>query len=216
MTGFRTERGAGHRARAALLLWCVLAAAGTAAVVAPTASLAQDAPADSAASVRVTLDAMIKAIQDGNTPIRDRMFFKLRIIGTPSVEPLIATLSHVDARVREYAAFTLGFLDDDRAVEPLLGLFARDGEVGVRTQAARALGRMEEPRAIDPLLAALKDAKSEIRQDAAFALGLIGDPRAAQALQSLQNDPDELVRFFAKDALTRIDRAVKRKAAEKK
>jgi HEAT repeat protein len=75
---------------------------------------------------------------------------------------------------------------------------------------------MEEPRAIDPLIAALASDRSEIRQDAAYALGLIGDPRANAALQALENDPNEVVRFMAKDALARIDRAVKRKAAEKK
>jgi len=197
-----------------IILLIAIVAAAWAATPAPAA--AQDAPADSSASVQSALDTMVKAIQDGNTPIRDRMFFKLRIIGKPSVEPLVATLSHTDPRVREYAAFTLSFLDDDRAVDPLLSLFAKDAELGVRTQAARALGRMEEPRAVDPLMAALKDEKSEIRQDAAYALGLIGDPRATPAIQALENDPDELVRFFAKDALSRIDRAVKRKAAEKK
>ncbi len=217
MKAFLSGRGASGMARVALVA-CRLVAIGAVVAFASAArpAVAQTASADSAASVQSALDTMIKAIQDGNTPIRDRMFFKLRIIGKPSVEPLIATLSHADGRVREYAAFTLSFLDDDRAIEPLLSLFANDAEIGVRTQAARALGRMEEPRAVDPLIAALKDAKSEIRQDAAYALGLIGDPRAIPALQALESDADELVRFFAKDALSRIDRAVRRKAAEKK
>jgi HEAT repeat protein len=177
---------------------------------------AQEPAGDPAADPRAALDTMIQAIRENNTPMRDRMFFKLRILGEPSVQPLIGTLSHEDPRVREYAAFTLGFLDDDRSVEPLLSLFANDAEISVRTQAARALGRMEEPRAIDPLIAALADPRTEIRQDAAYSLGLIGDPRAIPALKGLANDPDELVRFFVDDALVRIDRAVKRKAAEKK
>jgi HEAT repeat protein len=168
------------------------------------------------ASAREALDTMIQAIREQNNPMRDRMFFQLRILGKPSVQPLIGALSHDDPRVREYAAFTLSFLDDDAAVGPLLGLFASDPEVSVRTQAARALGRMEEPRAIDPLIQALNDQRSEIRQDAAYSLGLIGDPRAIPALKAKATDPDELVRFFVDDALVRIDRAVKRKAAEKK
>jgi HEAT repeat protein len=185
-------------------------------LLAPRGTFAQEDSADPAASARLALDTMIQSIQEGNTPMRDRMFFKLRILGEPSVEPLIATLSHDDARVREYAAFTLSFIDDSRAVDPLLNLFANDKEIGVRTQAARALGRMEEPRAIDPLIAALSDATSEIRQDAAYSLGLIGDPRAIPPLKAIENDPDELVRFFVADALVRIDRAVKRKAAADK
>lgn len=174
---------------------------------------AQDDSSDPGATVEGALETMIQAIQEGNTPMRDRMFFKLRIIGEPSVEPLISTMAHDDPQVREYAAFTLSFLDDPRAVDPLLNLFANDPEVGVRTQAARALGRMEEERAIDPLIAALADSLSAIRQDAAYALGLIGDPRARPALKALEGDSDELVRFFVDDALVRIDRAVKRKAA---
>ena len=195
-----------------LLLTSCLA---TSSLLAPVA-FAQDASSDPAADARAALDTMIQAVRENNTPMRDRMFFKLRILGEPSVQPLINTLSHEDPRVREYAAFTLGFLDDERSVAPLLSLFAGDPEVSVRTQAARALGRMEEPRAIDPLIQALSDPRTEIRQDAAYSLGLIGDPRAIPALKGLVNDPDELVRFFVDDALVRIDRAVKRKAAEKK
>ncbi|MFN0149480.1 MAG: HEAT repeat domain-containing protein [bacterium] len=199
--------GRGRRIALAIVLLASLA---------PAALVAQDDGADPAGAARIALDTMISAIREGNTPMRDRMFFKLRILGEPSVEPLIATLSNDDARVREYAAFTLSFIDDDRAVDPLLAMFANDAEVTVRTQAARALGRMEEPRAIDPLIAALSDQRSEIRQDAAYSLGLIGDPRAIPPLKALASDSDELVRFFVDDALVRIDRAVKRKAAEKK
>jgi HEAT repeat protein len=203
----------GRDARFAAVLFLV--AAILAAVAAVPYARAQGASADTSA-VRTALDAMIKAIQEGNTPIRDRMFFKLRILGAPSVDPLIATLSHADPRVRDYAAFTLSFIDDDRAVDPLLNLFQNDPEISVRAQAARALGRMEEPRAIDPLIAALSNERAEIRQDAAYALGLIGDPRAIPALQGMEKDTSEVVRFLAKESLTRIDRAVKRKASEKK
>lgn len=185
-------------------------------VAASSPCRAQGTAADPPASARLALDTMIKAIQEGNTPIRDRMFFKLRILGAQSVEPLIETLSHADPRVRDYAAFTLSFIDDDRAVDPILGLFQKDPEVSVRAQAARALGRMEEPRAVEPLMAALSNERIEIRRDAAYALGLIGDPRAIPGLQALEKDSDEVVRFMAKEALTRIDRAVKRKASEKK
>lgn len=210
MHNARTKVGVFGRSRR------IAAAAALLACLAPSTLIAQEDDADPAASARIALDTMISAIRENNTPMRDRMFFKLRILGEPSVEPLIATLSNEDARVREYAAFTLSFIDDDRAVDPLLSLFASDPEITVRTQAARALGRMEEPRAIDPLISALSDQRSEIRQDAAYSLGLIGDPRAIAPLQALANDSDELVRFFVDDALVRIDRAVKRKAAEKK
>ncbi len=204
----------GRGARIALFALPILALAAVAAIVSSAGG--QATPTDSAASARLAIEQMIKAIQDGNTPIRDRMFFKLRIIGKESVAPLVETLAHADPRVRDYAAFTLSFIDDDRAVDPILNLFHNDPEISVRAQAARALGRMEEQRAIDPLIAALKSDRTEIRQDAAYALGLIGDPRANAALQALEIDPNEVVRFMAKDALARIDRAVKRKAAEKK
>lgn len=211
----RTPARPGRRL-ASIALLAALAAVAVPCGGARHAHAQSASPDDPAASARIALDTMVKAILEGNTPIRDRMFFKLRILEKESVGPLVETLAHADPRVREYAAFTLSFIDDDRAVEPLLGLFANDPEPAVRSQVARALGRMEEPRAIDPLIAALKDPRSEIRQDAAYGLGLIGDPRAVPTLQAIENDPDELVRFFAKEALTWIDRAVKRKAAESK
>lgn len=158
------------------------------------------------------LETMIAAVREENDPMRNRMFIKLRVVGDPSVAPLLGALGDPDPSVRHYLAFTLGFFDDPRVTEPLLGLFRSDGDVDVRCAAAEALGRRETMEAIDPLLAALGGTDPRVRQSSAYALGLIGDPRAREALEKAKGDSDELVRFFAEDALVQIDRAVARRS----
>ncbi|MBN1825308.1 MAG: HEAT repeat domain-containing protein [Candidatus Eisenbacteria bacterium] len=139
------------------------------------------------------------------------MFIKLRVLGVPAVGPLLGALDNETPEVRHYVSFTLGFFDDPRVVDALLGVFRSDPETSVRCAAAEALGRLESAEAVDPLLDALKVGDAKIRQSAAYALGLVGDPRARPALEKAKSDADELVRFFAEEALVEIDRAVARR-----
>ncbi|MFH1680347.1 MAG: HEAT repeat domain-containing protein [Candidatus Eisenbacteria bacterium] len=157
------------------------------------------------------LQTMITAIAEKNDPMRNRMFIKLRVLGDDSVAPLLAALEHESPDARRYVAFTLGFFEDPRVAGPLLALFASDPEVPVRTAAAEALGRQRSKDAVDPLIAALSDAIASIRQSAAYSLGLIGDPRARPALERAKGDADDLVRFFAEEALVEIEREAARK-----
>lgn len=158
------------------------------------------------------LDTMISSVLDGNDPMRNRMFFKLRVLDEAAVDPLLGALDHESEEVRRYVAFTLGFLDDPRVVDPLLNLFRSDPETVVRCAAAEALGRLESADAVEPLIEAMNDSNASVRQSVSFALGLIGDPRAKPVLAEAQNDPDELVRFFAEEALVQVERAVARRS----
>jgi HEAT repeat protein len=62
--------------------------------------------------------------------------------------------------VRSSSAWTLGWLGDKRAVEPLVAALGDAGVVGnpwvARVQAAVALGRLGDKRAIEPLIDVLK------------------------------------------------------------
>lgn len=158
------------------------------------------------------LDTMTNAIREGNDPMRNRMFIKLRYLGLPSVGPLLGSLENESADVRRYAAFTLGFFDDPKVIEPLSRLFREDDATEVRCSSAEALGRLECAEAIDMLVEALAEPDPEVRRSVAYSLGLIGDPRAKDALGRIKDsDEDELVRFFANDAIVQIDRAEARR-----
>lgn len=158
------------------------------------------------------LGTMTTAIREGNDPMRNRMFIKLRYVGLPSVDPLLGALGDESPDVKRYVAFTLGFFDDPRVIEPLTSLFQEDGVTEVRCAAAEALGRLECAEALDMLLGALSDDDPEVRRSVAYSLGLIGDPGAKEALAKVgDSDGDELVRFFAKDAIEQIDRAEARR-----
>ena len=64
------------------------------------------------------LETLVASIEEGNDPMRNRMFIKLRYLGTPSIEPLLGALGGDSPDVRRYAAFTLGFFDDPSVVDP--------------------------------------------------------------------------------------------------
>jgi len=160
------------------------------------------------------LGTMITAVREENDPMRNRMFIKLRVLGTVSTGPILAALEDPAPEVRHYLAFTLGFLDDPSVTDPLRSLFLSDPDVAVRCAAAEALGRLQRVEAFDDLVAALSDESARIRQSAAYSLGQIGDPRGRPYLEKAKSDDDELVRFFAEDALVQIDRAEAREKRE--
>jgi HEAT repeat protein len=148
---------------------------------------------------------MVKAIKEKNDPMRNRMYFKLRILEGKSVEPLLKAYNeNSDQDVKEYIIYTLGWIFDDRVV-PQLIKFLDEKEPGCRATAARALGNQESDKATPALIKTLEDKVPEVKRDAAFALGLIGDPKALPHLKKLLEDENELVRFFTKEAIDNIE-----------
>jgi HEAT repeat protein len=85
---------------------------------------------------------------------------------------------------RRNAAWALGALEDQRAVEPLLDLL-EDREAGVREQVCWALGALGDERALHRLLPSLKDPDARVRRQAAWAIGVLHT--AAR-----RSDPDRL------------------------
>jgi hypothetical protein len=71
------------------------------------------------------------------------------------------------------AAWTLGEINDVRAVEPLIQSL-KDDDWTVRANAAISLGRINDTRAVEPLILALEDENENVRSEAKTALTKLG------------------------------------------
>jgi HEAT repeat protein len=94
----------------------------------------------------------------------------LSAAGDPAVELLIGELNNADAQVRSMAAYTLGGIDNDRVIIPLIRTAVLDQNEKVRDQAGRALSLKGHTTPIEPLIEALKDEDERIRDLAAKML----------------------------------------------
>jgi HEAT repeat protein len=102
------------------------------------------------------------------------------------------------AAKRATAAFALGDMGSDRAIEPLIG--ALDDRVrDVRSAAARSLGMLEAERAVPRLVQSL--ARSEVPRAIAGGALLAMGTKAAPGLRSLLDAPDAAVRANAIELL---------------
>ncbi|HVS65864.1 MAG TPA: HEAT repeat domain-containing protein [Thermoanaerobaculia bacterium] len=126
-----------------------------------------------------------------------------RVMPARVVPALVERLDDLDARVRQWAARSLGRLGDPQAVEPLAAHTSdEDSEVrewvvrsiaelgGARTAVAQGVG-------VEALADRLQDPDPEVREWALRALPESGDPRAAWWAIDLLDDPDAEVRQFA-------------------
>jgi HEAT repeat protein len=170
--------------------------------------LSQDEePVDQETEIRNAIDTLNQAIVDDNDPMRNKMYFKFRLIEQDNpgvVAPyLIDNLKSDRPGVTEYTAFVLGWIDDQRAVKPLREMLVKTDSQKIA--AARALGFMRAEESIPDIIALLDDPNPRVRGDAAYSLGLMGSDKANAALQKATRDPDELVQYFAKEALQRIE-----------
>lgn len=98
-----------------------------------------------------------------------------------SVRDRIRQLSDGDARVRRYAAWALGELEDERGVRPLVESLG-DPDADVRLVSAWALGEIKDERSIDALIEALDDEDALVREMAVLALGEIEHSAAINPL----------------------------------
>jgi HEAT repeat protein len=157
--------------------------------------------------IKQAIETLNKAIADKNDPMRNKMYFKFRLIEQDHpgvVAPiLIENLKTIQDGVPEYTAFILGWINDKRAIPPMREMLR--GQDSYKKAASRALGFMRATESMEDLISLLKDPSPRVRQDAAYSLGLLGDDRANAALKEAGKDSDELVRFFAGEALDRID-----------
>jgi HEAT repeat protein len=131
-------------------------------------------------------------VDDMTTP-GEQAAAALAAIGSRAFPPVLAALKHEAWNARRNAAWTLGALDDARAVTALVEA-VRDREAPVRAQAAWALGAIDHTDAVPALIAALRDQEGRVRCQAAWALGAIDDRAAVQPLTQVLADADADVR----------------------
>jgi HEAT repeat protein len=203
----RTTGRVAGAARATVLGLAALALAGGA--------LAQEE--DTQEKIRTSIETMVQAIEEGNDPMRNRMFFELRIIGNESVPALVELMEDSRPKVREYAIHTVSYIDDERWIDPVIEILKNDPEPSTRAMACRALARTQDTpvlseagrRAIPVLIGKLESTEEpeEVRMDAAFALGWYGASEARPQLEEAARSPSELLSFFAKQALEDIEHA---------
>ena len=166
------------------------------------------------------MEPLVRCLRDGDWQVREAGIEALVMIGSPAVDMLLRYVRDYDAR--KPAIKTLGKINDERVLEPLISLMRNDefkddatwalAELGkpavgrllellkdpdetTRKQAILALGEIKDASCVDSLIERLKDADWFIRLSAASALEKIGDPRGREAVKPLIKDPDLVVRL---------------------
>jgi len=132
----------------------------------------------------------LRGLRHRDLQTREQAIQHLLQIGADAVPYLVEALQNENTRLRQGAAQTLGLLEDERALHPLLMALA-DADVGVWSQATAALGKLAAaPSALDSLQMALRSEKRRVQQGAAIALWRSQRTEAAFpiVLQSLQDE----------------------------
>lgn len=148
--------------------------------------------------------ALELAVREGNVPLRNRTFIALRLEGKRAVPGLIKRLKHENTAIGAYAAFILGWIDDERSLEPLMEGLEADEESMVRA-AMKALGNRRHEPAIPRIAEFITDDDVDIARDAVYALGLTRSEKAREHLEPLREHDDKVMRFLANEALQRIE-----------
>src|SRR5688572_2604382 len=123
----------------------IFACAASAALLLASGATAQEAGGgDVQSKIRTSIETMVTAIEEGNDPMRNRMFFELRIIGNESVPALIDLMKDSRVKVREYAIHTVSYIDDVRWIDPVVNILKSDTVPSTRAMACRALARTQD------------------------------------------------------------------------
>jgi HEAT repeat protein len=113
--------------------------------------------------------------------MRRAITYALLYIGAPAVEALIELLP-VNGPVAEISIRALGWINDPRAVDPLLAILNTSDE---KLAIIDALGDIGDSRAIDPLIGLLNESGQYFRKEIIRALYFIGDPRVLPDLKQI-------------------------------
>lgn len=134
-----------------------------------------------------------------------------------SAEPIRELLASPDPLVQTAAIAALGRLRDAGAIDAICGCVA-DAKLPVRLAAVEVLQSLggSDPRVIAHLCTALQDRTPNVRRAAARGLAVHGHPNVLPALQERldkQTETDAQVRELAQAAISRIQKAGRRRAA---
>jgi HEAT repeat protein len=166
------------------------------------------------------IEPLVRCLRDGDWQVREASVEAVAMIGSPAVDMLLRYVRDYDAR--KPVIKTLGKINDERVLDPLISLMRSDefrdsatwalAELGkpaigrllellkdpdetTRKQAILALGEIKDDSCVDSLIERLKDDDWFTRLSAASALEKIGDPRGREAVKPLMKDPDLVVRL---------------------
>ena len=173
------------------------------------------------------VEPLVRCLRDGDWQVREAAVEALAMIGSPAVELLLRYIRDYDAR--KPVIKTLGKINDERVLDPLISMLRNDefkddatwalAELGkpaigrllellkdpdetIRKQAILALGEIKDASCVDSLIECLQDTDWFSRLSAAAALEKIGDPRGREAVKPLMKDPDLVVRLRIERMLT--------------
>ncbi|HEX6116049.1 MAG TPA: HEAT repeat domain-containing protein [Solirubrobacterales bacterium] len=156
-----------------------IARLGSAEAVTPIVESAEDADGEEA--VQTAVDAMLA-------------------VGRPAVDHLTVLQKAGSDEQRTAAAPFLARMGDEHALGPL-GELAASPRFTDRIIAALALGTAAGPSRVEPLAKLLGDEQPPVRLTAVFSLGRIDDPAARAQLERATEDPEEVIRTAASEAL---------------
>ncbi len=153
-----------------------------------------------------------QGMKDADPEVRVQELKKRRDLQDPEVNKiLIQALSDPDIRVRMKAVDVIGARQANEAVVPMSQmLFLRSTEPPVKLHVTAALGRIADVSGALPVIQYLQEERQagddeRARGTAVFALGEIGSDKANEILtQTVAEDPSEMVRRLAQEALQKI------------
>jgi HEAT repeat protein len=133
-----------------------------------------DAINESAAEELLDMDEtvlpyLVKGLDHKDMVIREHVTTVLVRMGAPAVGPLREALTGGTNNVQAQAAFALGELKEESAIDALAELL-KHTELLVRMNAADALGKIGDPKPVSHLIGALKDPEQYMRTAAEEAL----------------------------------------------
>ncbi len=166
------------------------------------------------------VEPLVRGLRDGDWQVREAAVEAVGDIGPPAVNMLLRFVR--DWESRKYVIRTLGKINDERVLDPLISWLKSDEfkddatralvDLGqpavpkliealnhrgdfVQKQSILALGDIKDSQAVDPLIALLQDQDWMVRLTAASSLEKIGDLRGRAAIKPLMKDPDIAVRM---------------------
>lgn len=166
-------------------------------------------------------DAARESLSEPDAQLKDRKSdiaaLALQAIGQDSVSPLIEALDAKETKIRFGAAMALEYFPREaKDIVPALIKALEDKDRDVRWRAARSIGtlRAMPELAVPALVKRLRDdSATNVRCYAIMALGKFGSTATTSIpdLRNAVNDSNEVIRYYAKAALERIEPAEARK-----
>ncbi|MBN2190444.1 MAG: HEAT repeat domain-containing protein, partial [Candidatus Aureabacteria bacterium] len=165
--------------------------------------------ADSLALIadRSSLDDLVKALQDSNKEVKEKVIYAIGKMGDKEVVPaLIELLSDENPDTRKMVVYSMGELRDEKCT-PYLIKATIDPDSGVRAASAIALAKIGNKSATPEIIGMLNDESSDVRLSAVMALNILDDRRAVQPLVKLLSDINGDVRRMTFDTLKKMDQS---------